>query len=86
MEGRRMNTLFARKEPTTETLPRGAGQTARKMDTVLYKDAQASEAAMRIPWHFNRSTPTKKQRTVFFNCHRYLLAWLPPLEPQRSST
>ena len=72
-------TLYARREPTTDSVsiqyvpPR---QLARLRDVVLYRDAQATDRAARIPWHYTSSIPRRSAKTIMLNCFRYRLQWI----------
>lgn len=81
--GMNSNTLFVRKEPTADRVLLTADPATKKRDTVLYHDPHGVEVAVRIPWHFDQTTPTKKKRYFTLNCLRLHLVWLPPLEPER---
>jgi hypothetical protein len=48
-----------------------------KLDTVIYRDAECTEQLFRHNC-FSSSRPTRRSKTIMYNCFRYALAWLPP--------
>ena len=67
-------TLFAKKEPTSDSVSISRGLSSRK-DTVLYRDKECTELAARWPWYYS-SCPRRSQRRVTLNCYRWNLLWL----------
>jgi len=72
-----MLTLYARKEPTVDTVSRSLGQT-RKQDVVIYRDKACTERVARWPWFFS-GRPRRNSKTVVVNCWRFALEWVPAL-------
>lgn len=70
-------TLYARKEPTQDTVSILHGIANRK-DTVLYRDAACTDRAAVFGW-FLSSCPRRGQKFVTFNCWRWKLQWVSPL-------
>lgn len=48
-----------------------------KLDTVIYRDAECTEQLFRHNC-FSSSRPTRRSKTIMYNCFRYALTWLPP--------
>jgi hypothetical protein len=71
-------TLFARKEPTSDTVSKALGM-ARRMDTVLYRDAACTDVAGRYSWFYS-GCPDRRFKTVMLNCWKWKLEWLPALK------
>lgn len=78
--------LFARKEPTTDSLLLShAAKTPKFKLTKLHRDVQlyynkeATRPAARYPWDYTQSKPTRRNRRVQHNCGSYILVWLPDL-------
>lgn len=70
-----MLTLYARKEPTRDTVSIAHGL-ARRQDTVLYRDAACTDRAAVFGW-YQSSCPRRGQRRVTFNCWNWNLQWVP---------
>ncbi len=64
-----MMTLYARREPTTDSL------CPSKKDVCLYRDAEGTQRVARHPWHYS-STPDRRYKWIMHNCSRYRLLWL----------
>jgi hypothetical protein len=80
-----MPTLYARREPTTDSTTRDMlkSSPARDRDAFkqshrdvqLYSDAACTQRAARYPWHYSNK-PTRRNRYVIHNCFRYNLVWV----------
>lgn len=75
--------LYARKEPTVDTLARALGL-GHKLDVVLYKDPACSEFYARWSWHLG--PPRLGRKFVMLNCYRWAIAWISTTRPQDSIT
>ena len=86
------NVLYARKEPTTDSVwlefhRLGLTTNPRPMDVVFYRDPDATEVAACIPWHHTKSKPDRRHKYQMLNCCRYPLRWLDDLtSPNPEST
>lgn len=67
-------TLFARKEPTADTVSIQHGLPHKK-DTVLYRDASCTDVVARWPWHYS-NCPRRGQKQAMLNCFKWNLAWV----------
>lgn len=67
-------TLYARKEPTRDSVSIAHGLGSRK-DTVLYRDALCTQRAAVFGW-FQSSCPRRWQKFVTFNCCHWRLQWV----------
>ena len=68
--------LYLRREPTDDRYrPPG------KLDVVLYRDEACTDRAGRWPW-FDNSRPTRRNRSIMFNCWRWRIVWMPDLSSQ----
>lgn len=67
-------TLYAKKEPTTDSVSVAFGL-KKKLDTVIYKDRACTETYARWPWHYS-SCPRRGQKRVTLNCWRWNLEWV----------
>jgi hypothetical protein len=68
-----MFTLYARREPSTDDVLARYAPKARKTDVVLYTDAACTEPKARFRWDY---APTRRKRTIIFNCWRWRLEWV----------
>lgn len=66
--------LFARKEPTKDSIAIAHGLSDRK-DTVLYRDKSCTKQVARWPWHFS-NCPQPRHKRVTLNCCRWDLVWV----------
>lgn len=70
-----MLTLYLQKVPSSDlgnqTLPPSKAQ----RDVYIYKDAEATKAIGRYPWHYRK--PTRRNRRIMFNCVERPVIWLP---------
>lgn len=80
------STVYARKEPTDDTLvsqtsqeKRGAKFTPR-YDVQVYRDKTCQDKMGRFPWHYTKSMPTRRNKYIMLNCSRWKLVWLPPVK------
>ncbi|WP_144267157.1 hypothetical protein [Comamonas thiooxydans] len=69
-------SVFARKEPTTDTFD--VSQGLKKKDTVFYSDAACTKPMARKPWH-QSGHPRINSKAVTLNCWRWKLIWVSPL-------
>lgn len=75
-----LTTLYARKEPTTDSIWHKYGKGKVPKDVVLYQDGEATEKATIYPWYYSNK-PRRNQKTIIHNCWRFKLKWLPELTP-----
>lgn len=68
-------TLYARREPTTDTVLRRHAPRSKRCDVVFYTDAACTRVYARWVWHY--SPPTRRRQSVSLNCYRWRLVWLP---------
>lgn len=76
-------TVYARKEPTTDSstmdMIKAAGGVlgvlSKKQDVQVYKDRKAKLPLARYPWYY-RHRPTKRNKQIVVNCVIYKLVWL----------
>lgn len=68
-----MITLYAKKQPTTDSVSIEHGL-KHKNDTVVYRNPECTEQVARWPWHYSKC-PRRGQKKVTLNCFQYLLAW-----------
>lgn len=61
-----MGSLYAKKVDAKEL---------GKKDVYLYHDKEYTQLACKWSWSFS-NCPTKRQKTVMFNCSRYNLVWI----------
>lgn len=66
-------TLFARREPTTDTVAIAHGMAHRK-DVVVYADKDCTQLRGRFPWYYS-GLPRRNSRSVMLNCYRWALQW-----------
>lgn len=74
-----MSTVYARYEPTTDRATLNnfeADSIKRCLDVVIYHDAACTAFYCRIPWHYTKSKPTKRNKYITLNCYRYKLQWV----------
>ena len=69
-----MHTLYARLEPTTDSILLSMKPNSKRRDTVIYKDKACTQLKARIPW-FHKNRPISR-KTVMLNCNQYRLEWL----------
>lgn len=69
-----MHTLYARKEPTTDSLLLSMKPNSKRRDTVIYEDKACTQQKARIPW-YHKNCPISR-KTVMLNCNQYSLEWL----------
>lgn len=67
-------TLYARREPTTDSVVLSLGLKNR-FDVALYRDVACTQLAARYRCDMS-SKPTKRQNTVMLNCWRWRLQWV----------
>ena len=72
-----MQTLYARKEPTTDHYR----ECAHKSDVAIYRDPHGVESVARYSWHNGRK-PDRRFRRVMMNCTTYRLEWLSDEMPE----
>lgn len=66
-------TLFARREPTTDSVWLQHGdKSVTKNDLVLYSDPARLHEKARIPWHQSQA---RKRKTVMLNCYLWKLCF-----------
>lgn len=65
-------TVYARKEPTTDSL---VDPSEQRMDVQIYKDKEATRKFARFPWYYS-SKPTKRNKYVTLNCYKWRLQWI----------
>lgn len=75
MEAKMLITVYARKEPTTDSVSIAHGQGDR-LDTVIYQDRTCTQRKARFGW-FQSSNPRRGQKTVTINRWRWAVEWLP---------
>jgi hypothetical protein len=66
-------TLYARKEPTVDSVATSRGM--KRFDAALYEDKDCTKPSARWPWFYS-SCPRFGQRTVRMNCALYRLVWV----------
>ena len=71
--GTARNTVYARLEPSNDTLVNG------KQDIVVYSDQEATEPISRYPWHYSESSPKYGDSVIRINCVDRYLIWLTDL-------
>lgn len=69
-----MHTLYARKEPTTDSTLLSMKPNSKRRDTVIYEDKACTQQKARIPW-YHKNCPISR-KTVMLNCNQYSLEWL----------
>ena len=67
-------TVFARREPTTDSVALAHG-VKRKKDTVFYRDAACTQTMARKPW-YQSGHPRRNSREVTLNCCRWQIQWV----------
>jgi len=68
-----MITLYARLEPTKDSVLLEMCPNSKRMDTVIYVDSEFSEIKCRIPW-YHKNRPISR-KTITLNCFKYNLEW-----------
>ncbi|WP_347990079.1 hypothetical protein [Methylomonas sp. AM2-LC] len=66
-------TLFAKKEPTTDSVSIKHGL-KHKMDTVFYRNAACTNVVARWSWDVS-GCPRRGQKLVTLNCIKWSLSW-----------
>jgi hypothetical protein len=79
-----MITVYARKEPTTDSATQDMLKSSPELfnaktmqDVQVYHDRECTQKYARWPWHYS-SKPTKRNKAVTINCFRYRLVWVTP--------
>lgn len=76
--------LYARREPTTDTVTlkyvpeRQRKRESQWLDVVLYADPEGRRSVARYPNYYSNK-PRRGTRHVMHNCARYQLSWLPDI-------
>lgn len=77
-----MTTVYARHEPTTDRATADMLKVSpqlenckQQQDVQVYIDQEAKQPHARWPWYYS-SKPTRRNKYVTINCHRYRLEWL----------
>lgn len=69
-----MLTLYARKEPTQDSVAKALGLKG-KQDTVFYRDRACTQVMARKPWH-QSGQPRRNSKRVTLNCYNWNLEWV----------
>lgn len=72
-----MLTLYARKEPTQDSVLHQYAPGVQRFDVVFYKDRSGSDRY--ATWEWFKTPPRLGQRTVTLNCYRWNVVWLDSL-------
>ena len=69
-------TLYARREPTTDSVLLKYAPQVRKLDVVIYNDENGTTPKARFSW-WHSGKPHKGSKVITLNCWRWALKWLP---------
>jgi hypothetical protein len=69
-----MLTLYARQEPTTDSILLKYYPNTKKKDTVFYRDKECKDTYGR--WSWNVSGRPTRRKTVTLNCYKWRIKWV----------
>jgi hypothetical protein len=69
-----METIYARREPSTDWYLAKYAPSAKKMDVQTYKDQEAIKLFGRFMWYQN--PPRRGTKKLTLNCYRWNVVWL----------
>ena len=74
-------TLYARREPSADSVLLKYAPNAKRFDVVLYTDHKATQPKARFMW-FSADNLRSSRKTVMLNCYRWRMVWLPKVQAQ----
>jgi hypothetical protein len=72
-------TVYARREPTRDTVARKQAPKNRWLDVVIYRDLACTQLVGVFPWWATKR-PTRASRRIMLNCYWWALNWLPDVQ------
>lgn len=69
-----MQTLYARREPTNDTVLLKYKPGSKRKDVVFYVDKGCTQFYARIPWYHTNCPRTRTR--VTFNCNSFAVEWI----------
>ena len=74
-------TIYAKEVPTTDQTSLGhlrpqQLRNRRYYDVVFFASPTAQEICGRVPWHYSKTRPTRRNKKFTLNCVTYDLVWL----------
>ena len=76
-------TLYARREPTTDSVLLKYAPEAKRFDVVFYMDRNAIMPKARFMW-FSAENLRPTRKTVMLNCYLWRIVWLPKAQAVQS--
>ena len=74
-------TLYARREPSADSVLLKYAPQAKRFDVVFYADHKATQPKGRFMW-FSAGNLRPTHKTVMLNCYRWRMVWLPKVQAQ----
>jgi hypothetical protein len=72
-------TVYARREPTRDTVAQARAPKNRWKDVVIYRDPACTQLFAVFPWWVAKR-PTRASSRVMLNCYWWALNWLQDLQ------